>query len=80
MKPRFINLVARNRSVYQEVDNFFGEDATAIELEMANQDYRPYRPTDRTVIGAVSAHPQSGPRFLLTAKAEDATDILAKHP
>lgn len=80
---RTFHLVARTNTVYDEVRNFFGDDASSINIVQAiGRHGRPVAalPADHVVIGSVTAHPQSGPWFALTAPADTAEQIIAKHP
>jgi len=77
-----LNMVARNTDIYTEVENWIGKEDKALVFisTSARAASQPYRPMPGYVcIGSVTAHPQSGPWFVLMALEENAQGIIDRY-
>ena len=78
-----LHMVARNTDIYTEVENWIGKaDKALVRIEPSFQ--HGTRPSHDEMpgwisIGSVTAHPQSGPWFVLMALAENAQGILDRY-
>lgn len=65
------------RSIYGEVEAVFGDDYRHIDIVQSDKSGRGGKmKPNHVVIGSTSAHPQSGPWFVITAAAEEADAII----
>jgi hypothetical protein len=77
-----LHMVARNTDIYTEVENWIGKaDKALVRIESsAKAASQPYTPMPGYVcIGSVTAHPQSGPWFVLMALEENAQGIIDRY-
>ena len=65
------------RDIYQEAEYWFGSDYRNVCIVQSDQSGRGGKiKPGHVVVGSTSAHPQSGPWFVITAPSELADEIL----
>jgi hypothetical protein len=67
----------RHRSIYGEVEHVFGDDYRLVDIVESDKSGRGGKiKPGHVIVGSTSAHPNSGPWFVITAPSELAEEIL----